>query len=126
MSAATITRFALALCLAVSGYVHAELYVNGYRVIPVIGESFRWQAGASFALALLVLLADPPVLRFAAAGLMAGALGGFALSRTTGLFGFTEHGWQPAPQALVSVVVEVVALALLALPVLFAAHGRRA
>ena len=28
----------------------------------------------------------------------------FALSRTTGLFGFTETGWEPCPYALLSVV----------------------
>jgi hypothetical protein len=106
-------RLAAALCLGTSGAVHAQLYLHGYRAIPVIGPSFLWQASAALAVALLLLLFDQPVLRLAAAALSAGALGGFVLSRTTGLFGFVEVGWQPAPQAPISVLVEVAALVLL-------------
>jgi hypothetical protein len=112
-------RLAAALCLGASGAVHAELYLHGYRVIPVIGPSFLWQASAALAVALLLLLSDQPVLRVAAAALSAGALGGFVLSRTIGVVGFVEIGWQPAPQALISVLVEVAALVLLAV------HERR-
>jgi hypothetical protein len=56
------------------------------------------------------------VLRLGAAALTAGALAGFVLSRTVGILGFVEHGLQPAPQALISVLVEVAALVLLAVP----------
>jgi hypothetical protein len=42
------------------------------------------------------------------------ALVGFALSRTVGCFGFIEGGFQPAPQARLSVLTEVAILALLA------------
>jgi hypothetical protein len=118
-------RIGLTACLAVSGYLHADLYANGYRAIPYIGPSFLWQASASFAVALLVLVANPVVLRFAAAALSAGALGAYALSRTTGLFGFTERGWQPAPQALIAVLAEVSALVLLAAPVLLSRSRQR-
>jgi len=31
----------------------------------------------------------------------------FALSSTVGLFGFAERGWNPSPQAAVSVIAEV-------------------
>ncbi len=47
------------------------------------------------------------------AGLAFGALAGFAASRTVGIFGFLERGLEPAPQALISLLVEVAALALL-------------
>ena len=109
-------RLGAAVCLAVSGYIHAELYVHGYRVIPGIGPSFLLQASGSFAVALLLLVSGSPVLRLGAAGLAAGALAGFVLSRTVGVLGFVEHGLQPAPQALISVLVEVAALVLLAVP----------
>jgi len=109
-------RLGLAICLAASGYIHAELYVHGYRVIPGIGPSFLLQASGSFAVALLLLVTGSPVLRLGAAGLAAGALAGFVLSRTVGVLGFVEHGLQPAPQALISVLVEVAALVLLAAP----------
>ncbi|MET9262698.1 hypothetical protein [Amycolatopsis sp. NPDC004079] len=109
-----VLRLATAVCLAVSGYLHARLYVGGYRVIPVIGPSFLLQASAAFAVAVLVALGGPFLLRLAAAALAAGALAGFVLSRTTGLFGFSERGFQPAPEALLSVLTETAVLVLVA------------
>ncbi|WP_112237688.1 hypothetical protein [Kribbella monticola] len=113
MKLALATRLAVALCLATSGYIHAQLYVRGYHAIPYIGTSFRWDAAASFAVAALFLVGRPVLLRLAAAGLCLSGLAGFTVSRTIGLFGFTERGWQPAPQAVLSVLAWVVALALL-------------
>ena len=100
-------RVVSAATLAVSGYIHAQLYVTGYRFIHVVGVLFLLQASASFAVAALLLVGGPLLVRLAAAGAAAGALGGFVASRTVGVFGFTEHGWQPSPQALISVLVEV-------------------
>jgi len=40
---------------------------------------------------------------------------GFVLSRTIGIFGFIEYGLRPAPQTLVSILVEIDPLGLLAL-----------
>jgi hypothetical protein len=113
-------RVAVAVALAVSGYIHAYLYLNGYRFIHVIGVLFLLQASVSFGLALLVLAGGPLYVRLGAAGAAAGALAGFALSRTVGIFGFTERGWQPSPQSLLSVVAEVATLLLL-LPTLLVA-----
>lgn len=107
-----------AATLAASGYIHGQLYVDGYRFIHVVGVLFLLQAAASFALAALLLvgtvLRPPALVDLAAAGTAAGALAGFVASRTVGVFGFTEHGFQPAPKALISVLVEVATLALLA------------
>jgi hypothetical protein len=111
-----VPRVGASVCLAVSGYIHAELYVHGYRVIPGIGPSFLLQASGSFAVAVLLLVSASIVLRLGAAALAAGALAGFVLSRTVGVFGFVEHGLQPAPQALISVLVEVAVLGLVAVP----------
>jgi hypothetical protein len=107
-------RPATAVLLAGSGCIHAQLYVDGYRTIPVIGPLFLLQAGASLAVAALLLIGMPPLLRITAAGLALGALGGFAASRTVGVFGFTEQGLQPAPQALLSLLAESGTLLLLA------------
>ncbi|MFE2093001.1 hypothetical protein [Streptomyces sp. NPDC059460] len=86
-------RLVLAATLAASGYIHAQLYIDGYRFIHVIGPLFLLQAAAAFAVAALLLLAAPLLLRIAAAAAIAiGALAGFATSRTIGLFGFTERG----------------------------------
>jgi hypothetical protein len=106
-------RLAVAALLAVSGYLHAELYVHGYRAIPRIGSLFLLQASGSFAIAVLLPLTAYLPLRLVAAGLAAGALGGFVLSRTVGVLGFTERGWEPAPQALLSVLAEIAVLLLI-------------
>jgi hypothetical protein len=115
----TLVRIGTALCLAASGYLHAQLYTHGYRTIPGIGPAFLFQASSSIAVALLLLVSTSLILslaRLAAAALAAGALGGFALSRTVGVFGFVERGLNPTPQALISVLVEVATLLLLAIP----------
>jgi hypothetical protein len=106
-------RIAGAICLAGSGFVHAQLYVHGYRAIPVIGPTFLLQGAGACAVGLLLLFTASPVLRLGAAGLAAGALIGFALSRTVGVFGFIERGVDPQPQALLSLLAEVAVLVLL-------------
>ncbi|MFD9964669.1 hypothetical protein [Amycolatopsis sp. NPDC058986] len=108
-----VLRLGIAVCLAAGGYVHAELYLHGYRVIPFVGPAFLVQASGSFAIAVLLVFSGSVVLRLAAAGLALGALGGFVLSRTIGVFGFVEYGLQPAPEALVSLLTEAAVLALL-------------
>lgn len=110
-----VLRLAIAATLAETGYVYAKLYLGGYRVIPVIGTMFLLQAAVSFAVAALLLFAAPPILRLLAAGAAAGALFGFLLSRTVGVFGFTERGFEPQPDALLSVLAEVLCLLLIGL-----------
>ena len=105
-------RIGIAVALAVSGISHAYLYIHGYQHIPMIGTSFIVQASVSFALAALVLLGGPAWLRWAAAMLAGGSLVAFALSRTVGLFGFSEQGWQPSPHAVISVVAEALTVGL--------------
>jgi hypothetical protein len=105
---ALIIRIVIAASLIVSGVSHAYLYAHGYGNIPVVGAGFLVQASVSFAVAVLVLLGGPEWLVWAAAALAVGALGAFALSRTVGIAGFVEFGWDPAPHALLSVAAEVV------------------
>lgn len=107
-----LLRLGVAATVALSGYLHAELYLRGYHHIPVIGPAFLLQAGISFAVAVLLLLSGPSWLELAAAALAAGALTGFVLSRTVGVAGFTERGWQPAPQAVLSVQAEALTIVL--------------
>jgi hypothetical protein len=110
----TPARIAGAICLAGTGFIHAQLYVHGYRAIPVIGPTFLLQGSGALAVGLLLLFAAPLVLRLGAVGLSAGALIGFVLSRTVGVFGFIEKGFDPAPQALLSLLTELAVLGLLA------------
>jgi hypothetical protein len=113
-TAATGIRGLIAVATAVTGLVHASLYVDGgYRAIHVVGPSFLLLSSGAFAVAALLLISGSPVPRLGAAAAAAGALGGFVMSRTVGVFGFTERGLQPAPQALISLISELGALALL-------------
>jgi hypothetical protein len=121
MSALTMSRTAraalragISVSLAVSGLIHAELYVHGYRYVPTIGPAFLLQASVFVALAILIAVGGPRWLQWAAGLAALASLVAFALSRTVGIFGFTEHGWQPAPQALLSVIFEVLAIVLCA------------
>ncbi len=105
-------RAALAITLAASGVDHAYLYVDGYRSIPVVGFGFLVQASVFCALALLIAVGGPDWLVWAAGILALGALGAFALSRTIGLFGFLERGWEPAPHPAISVATEAATVVL--------------
>jgi hypothetical protein len=107
-----IARIGIPAAVSVSGISHAYLYIHGYRHIPTIGGAFVLQAGVSFAVAMLILVGGPVWLRWAAAMMANATLLAFVLSRTVGLFGFSERGWQPSPQAAVSVVDELLTVAL--------------
>jgi hypothetical protein len=107
-------RAAIGASVAVSGFVHAYLYADGYRDIPTVGTAFLLQGSVFCALAVLILAGGPAWLRLVAAAGAAASLVAFALSRTVGLAGFTETGWQPAPYAMVSVIAEIVTVVLVA------------
>jgi hypothetical protein len=107
-----LLRLTLAVSLAVSAASHAYLYVHGYQHIPKIGPAFQIQASVFFALAVLILIGGPGWLQWVAAAGAGGSLAAFVLSRTIGLFGFTEVGWEPSPYAASSVVAEVVTVLL--------------
>lgn len=101
-----------AASLAASAASHAYLYVHGYHHIPMIGTAFLVQASVSFSLALLIVAGGPGWLRWAAAAVAGGSLVAFVLSRTVGLLGFSERGWEPTPQAAISVAAEALTVLL--------------
>jgi hypothetical protein len=112
-------RFGISATLAVSGVIHAYLYIaGGYRYIPIVGPGFLIQASIFCALAVLVLVGAPDWCSWAGGVLAVGALIAFALSRTMGLFGFTERGWSPSPYAALSVIAEALTVVLVAVLVL--------
>jgi len=111
-------RVGIGATLAVSGVIHAYLYIHGYNHVPTVRPAFLLQASMFCALAVLVLAGGPYWLQLAGALLSVGTLIAFALSRTMGLFGFTERGWEPSPQAAVSVIAEVFTVVLVAVSVL--------
>ena len=111
-----ILPFGVAASLAVSAAIHAYLYVHGYQHIPNIGTAFLFQASVCFALALLIVVGGPGWLSWAGAAVAGGSLVAFVLSRTVGLLGFSERGWDPSPYAAISVAAEVLTVLLWAAP----------
>ncbi|GAC1401406.1 MAG: hypothetical protein NVS4B6_10340 [Mycobacterium sp.] len=107
-----VVQAAIGISMAVSGVVHAYLYVHGYRDIPTVGPAFLAQASVFCAVAVLILIGGPAWLRLVAVLGAGGSLLAFALSRTVGLFGFSETAWEPSPYALLTVIAEALTIAL--------------
>jgi predicted lipoprotein with Yx(FWY)xxD motif len=103
--------------LIASGAIHLDLYLTGYRTIPVIGWLFLLQVIAAFGLGLAVLAIGGRsgiagrLAAAAGAGFALATLGGYLLSVWTGLFGFQEVR---TTAGIVAGVIEVAAFAVLA------------
>ena len=67
-------------CWAVTGAIHLDLYLTGYRSIPVIGPLFLLQVIAAFGLAVAVLVSGSRLAAMAGAGFALSTLGGYLLS----------------------------------------------
>jgi predicted lipoprotein with Yx(FWY)xxD motif len=91
-----ILRVAGSGLLIATAAIHLDLYLTGYRTIPVIGWLFLLQVIAAFGLGLAVLVIPSRLVtssRLAAAagaGFALATLGGYLMSVWIGLFGFTE------------------------------------
>src|SRR5579859_6715999 len=97
--------------LAATGAIHLDLYLTGYRSIPVIGWLFLLQVIAAFGLAAAVLVSRSRLAALAGAGFVLSTLGGYLLSVWIGLFGFKEIR---TTAGIVAGVIEVAAFAALA------------
>lgn len=100
---------------AAMGWIHLDLWVDGYREIPTIGTLFLLN-GIGAALLAIALLGTPTRWLAAASGLgalfTAGTLAALIASLTVGVFGFVEY-WE-APLVLSTVVVESAGTVVLA------------
>ncbi|MBB3605222.1 hypothetical protein FHT40_004906 [Mycolicibacterium sp. BK556] len=108
-----LINFGIAAGLLVSAASHGYLFLHGYQYIPAIGPGFLVLTSVSVALAILIALGGPGWLRMAALLVSLGALGAFALSRTIGVMGFIERGWE-APHGPISVLTEAATVVLCA------------
>ncbi len=110
--------------LVAAGAIHLDLYLTGYRSIPVIGWLFLLQVIAAFGLGAAVLATGGWLAAAAGAGFALATLGGYLLSLWIGLFGFTEVR---TTAGIIAGVIDVAAFAALAaLAGLAAAPGGRA
>jgi predicted lipoprotein with Yx(FWY)xxD motif len=101
-----------ALLLAVSGGVHLDLYLTGYRSIPVIGWLFLVQVVAAFILAVAVLVTHSWLAAAGSAGFALSTLAAYLLAVLTGLFGFREIRTRAG---IAAGLIEVAAFGVLAL-----------
>jgi predicted lipoprotein with Yx(FWY)xxD motif len=129
MSGASASRrswygIAGAALLIVSGSIHLDLYLTGYRSIPTIGWLFLLQVIAAYLLAIAIPFIRHPLAALAGAAFGLGTLGGYLLSLKVGLFGFTEV------RTTAGIIAAVVDVAIFAVLVTAAASapglGRRA
>jgi hypothetical protein len=107
-SALLITSWLLGICLtAAMGWIHLQLWMDGFRGVPVIGPLFLLNAVGSAVLVVALLMA-PVRLRSAIAVVTAlftaGTLLGLILSLTVGLFGVRET--LQVPLVLPTLIVE--------------------
>jgi hypothetical protein len=105
-------RYAAAALVLANGAVHLDLYVREYHRIDIIGPLFLINAAAAVVIAA-VLVAKPQG-AFAVAALIFSVftLGAFVLSRSTGLFGFSESDFDA--KALLATVAETGAVVVVA------------
>ncbi len=86
-------RIVGALLLAAMGWIHLDLWLDGYKNIDVIGPAFLLNTIGGFGLAALLLVTPRRFLPWVAAlGALfcAGTLGALLISTWWGLFGFKE------------------------------------
>lgn len=116
MSGASLPRWSWsgitgAALLVVSGSIHLDLYLTGYRSIPTIGWLFGLQVIAAYLLAVVIPLSRQPLAAAAGAGFGLATLGGYLLSLKVALFGFTEVR---TTAGIIAAVVDVAIFAVLA------------
>lgn len=99
-----------ALAVAVGGWEHAYLYHRGYSDIDTIGPLFLINAVASLGTVLVLLARRPLPFVLLSLAISVGSLIAIVLTRTTGLFGFEESGYDG--RAVLTIVAEVVAVVL--------------
>jgi predicted lipoprotein with Yx(FWY)xxD motif len=91
--------------------LHLDLYLTGYRTIPVIGWLFLLQVIAGLGLGALVLVTGSRLAAAAGALFALSTLGGYLLSVQFGLFGFREVR---TTAGIVAGIIEVAAFAAFA------------
>jgi hypothetical protein len=107
-----VSRVPTAALLAVAGYVHRDLWGDGYRSIENVGVLFLANAVTAAVLAAAVLLRPGGLVLLAVAGFSALSLGGLVLSRTSiGIAGYVESGWSTDAAATLAAEVGAIVAA---------------
>ena len=118
MDRSRLLRLVGAVLVLAGGAVHLKLNLDDYGNDDIL-KAFALNAAASALVAAYLVLRDDVVGPLAGIALSVGSLGAFAMSRRgDGVLDFREVGWNPSPEAVLTVAVEVAAVAALALVLL--------
>lgn len=110
---ARLPRLLAAAFLLIGGVVHYDLWRSGYQAIPTIGPLFLANFVGSIALAVAVMVSRRAIVAFAGIAFATGSLVALVLSRSVGVFGFTETIW--TSQAIKTLATETGAIITLAI-----------
>ena len=114
MDRARVLRLAGAVLVLAGGAIHLKLNLDDYGNDDIL-MAFALNAAASALVAAYLVLRDDLIGPLAGLALSLGSLGAFAMSRRgDGILGFREVGWNPSPEAAVTVIVELAAVVVLA------------
>ena len=114
MDRARVLRLVGAVLVLAGGAIHLKLNLDDYGNDDIL-LAFALNAVASALVAAYLVLRDDVVGPIAGIGLSVGSLLAFTMSRRgDGLLDFREVGWNPSPEAALTVAVELAALAVLA------------
>ena len=108
-------RLAGALLVLAGGAIHLKLNLDDYGSVDIL-TAFALNAVASAVVAAYLVLRDDVVGPVAGLAVSIGSLGALVMSRRgDGFLGLREVGWNPSPEAALTVVVEVLAVLVLSL-----------
>ena len=117
---ATPLRYLAAGLLLIGGLVHLKLYEQSYKDISGnIGKAFLANVVASVVVAIAVALRRDLIVRLAGIAVAGGTILAFIKSRNGGIFGFSESGLNPSPEALIALIVEIAAIVVLVVLIIF-------
>lgn len=111
-----VVRYVAAALVVASGLLHLWLWNELYKDVPDenVGRSFLLKVIGSVVIAVALVVSRHWLITVAGLVLANGTLLAFALSRTDqGIFGFTERGFEPSPEAALALVFEIGAAVLL-------------
>lgn len=109
-----LVRLPAAALLLLGGFVHLQVWQDGYRAIPNIGPLFLVNVAASTLIAVALVLRPSRWVAVLGVGLALASLSALVMSRTVGLLGFTERVWtDDAFRTVAAEVGATVAIALL-------------
>ncbi len=118
MERSRMLRLAGAVLVLIGGAVHLKLNLDDYGTED-IARTFALNAGVSALVAAYLVLRDDILGPLAGIAVSVGTLIAFGLSRQgDGILDFREVGFNPSPDAAITVIVEVLAIVVLALAAL--------